>query len=246
MRAVFKSHSRAWGCVVLHRTEESGDFTRADAALLARLSRPIADAIRSSLRTEAARRPSVDGPGLMVLNRHDQLELINPAANALLEQFPAAGTVARDSVPFAIRTLASEARSTGGARSVHVPTAVGWVSVHASLPAGRGPGTVAIVLQEARDERALHLSLETCGLTIREREVATLAIRGFSTTAISERLFISPWTVQDHLKTIFDKTNARSRRELRALAFVRDCLPGMLDGSPLDADGHLVTGVAHA
>jgi DNA-binding CsgD family transcriptional regulator len=240
LRAVFRSHGRAWGCVVLHRTEQSGDFTPADARIVARLSRPIAEAMRSSVRVDAARRATDDGPGLMMVDLHDDVEFVNAAAEEILELFRPAGSATQDSVPLPIRTLAAEVRRTCVARTVHVPTAAGLVSLHASVPTNRGYGRLAIVLQMARGERALDLALETCGLSVREREVATLVIRGASTAAISERLFLSPWTVQDHLKTIFDKTGTRSRRELRALSFVQDCLPGMLDGAPLDEHGHLV------
>ena len=47
MRAAMVTRGRAWGCVVLHRTERTGDFTRLEARLMARLSRPVAEALRS-------------------------------------------------------------------------------------------------------------------------------------------------------------------------------------------------------
>jgi hypothetical protein len=56
--------------------------------------------------------------------------------------------------------------------------------------------------------------------------VASLVATGLSTTALAERLFLSPWTVQDHLKSIFDKTGTRSRGELRARNFFDEFLPG--------------------
>ncbi|MEV6873668.1 LuxR C-terminal-related transcriptional regulator [Amycolatopsis sp. NPDC051128] len=39
-------------------------------------------------------------------------------------------------------------------------------------------------------------------------------LRGLSTRAISEALYISQYTVQDHLKAVFDKTGVRNRRAL--------------------------------
>lgn len=42
-------------------------------------------------------------------------------------------------------------------------------------------------------------------------------LRGQSAKAIASTLVISPWTVQDHLKAIYDETGVRSRAELLGL-----------------------------
>jgi DNA-binding CsgD family transcriptional regulator len=51
---------------------------------------------------------------------------------------------------------------------------------------------------------------------VSERAVVALLVTGLDTRAVTERLFISAHTVQDHLKSIFDKTGIHSRRELLA------------------------------
>jgi DNA-binding CsgD family transcriptional regulator len=92
-----------------------------------------------------------------------------------------------------------------------------WLLVNASVLDDGGAGDVAVVMQPAPAAAVLDTALRAYGLTGREREVAALVLRGHSAKAIASSLVISPWTVQDHMKAIYEKTGLRSRAELVAL-----------------------------
>ena len=52
-----------------------------------------------------------------------------------------------------------------------------------------------------------------------------LVLRGRSTHEIAEALTVTPYTVQDHLKSFFEKVDVSSRRELVAQLFLQQCAP---------------------
>ena len=71
-----------------------------------------------------------------------------------------------------------------------------------------------MVVEPAEPQSTLGLLLAAYGLTARELDVARHVLRGNSTKAIADVLHISAHTVQDHLKSVFDKVGVRSRRDL--------------------------------
>jgi hypothetical protein len=50
-------------------------------------------------------------------------------------------------------------------------------------------------------------------------------MQGESTNQMAHTLQVSPYTIQDHLKSIFEKTGARSRGELVGQIFLEHYVP---------------------
>jgi DNA-binding CsgD family transcriptional regulator len=86
---------------------------------------------------------------------------------------------------------------------------------------GDGPeAPVAVVLEAARPAEMASLTADAYGFTDTERRVTELVAQGLSTKEIAGRLTVSAYTVQDHLKSIFAKSGARSRGDLVAGLFL--------------------------
>ena len=86
---------------------------------------------------------------------------------------------------------------------------------------------MAIVLEEARTPEVEPVLLSAYGLSAREGEVARLVLQGRATGEIADRLVISAYTVQDHLKAIFEKVGVRSRGQLVARLFAQHYAPSL-------------------
>lgn len=70
----------------------------------------------------------------------------------------------------------------------------------------------------ASDRRDRSALVRSSHLTDTEQTVTLLAIEGLTNKEISERLFMSPYTVDSHLRSIFQKMGVRSRVQLARLA----------------------------
>src|SRR5215212_5324416 len=124
--------------------------------------------------------------------------------------------------------------------AVRLRTAFGrWLVLHASrLRAGSTEGGMAVIFEEARPSEIAPLIADAYGLTKkRESEITRLVLRGLSTNEVSEELHITPNTVRDHFKSVFDKVGVRSRRELVGQVFAQHYQPRMATGHEPNADG---------
>jgi DNA-binding CsgD family transcriptional regulator len=105
----------------------------------------------------------------------------------------------------------------GAAVAVRVRTTDGrWVRARAERITAAAPNRlgVAVVIDAARAGCLLPLAASAYRLTGRELEVVRGVLNGLDTRSVAASLHISEYTVQDHLKSVFDKVGVRSRREL--------------------------------
>jgi DNA-binding NarL/FixJ family response regulator len=91
------------------------------------------------------------------------------------------------------------------------------VTVEAVPLEGRAEGEIAITLRDATAREMFHRRSRIYGLSQREREVVAAVLSGSDARAVTERLFISAYTVQDHLKSVFEKMSMHSWREMLAM-----------------------------
>lgn len=241
LRAVFREGEAMWGCLAIHR--RTSDFEPREAALISTLGPLLAHGIRRAiLRTAVTHQIDTDAAGLILLAADDSLESITPTARRWLGELEDA-TAASTPVPLIVTSVAHRARAgvsdiTAELASSLVPRrSGGWLRIDASLLDADPDGRVAVILHPAREPEVASVIVAAYGLSAREREVTRLVLQGRSTEEIANQMYVSAYTVQDHLKAIFDKVGVRSRRALVAELFLQQCAPRLRAGIPPGSDG---------
>lgn len=242
LRVALRAGGRAWGALVLLRARDAAPFAGDEVEAASALGAVLGAGLRRSLVVEAARTApaAAAGPAVLVLVPGDPVtvETAVPALPDWRALVPD-GEDARAGVPIAVLAVAHAALDApGGTTAARMRTRAGrWSTVHATS-LDRRARRVAVVMEPTRPHEVLQLLMDAHGLTAREQEVVPLALRGLSNGEIAERLVVSPWTAQDHLRNVFRKLGVSGRAALAARLFFDHYLPLAPDGRvPVGADG---------
>jgi DNA-binding CsgD family transcriptional regulator len=225
LRAAAIDNGATWGLLHRYRAVGARGFSADEEAVVARVGRRIAAGIRAaSLVVAADTTTAAQSPGMLLLDASGRLRMLSGSAEGLLVGLRDPDVPA-DAVPDVLITLGQWAhelarrgmdQSTARAR-VRTDDGAWWL-LHASCPTWTDGerSDVVIIIQPVVGADLADMMMRALGFTEGERAVLGLVLRGRSTKEIAGELHLSPWTVQDRLKSIFARAGVRSRRDLVA------------------------------
>ncbi len=235
LRAALRADSASWGFLTLMRERGRPAFSPTELGIVETVGGVLADGLRSAA-VRASRAPGCEpeGPGLVMFDRHGMLESLNDQARGWIAELPD-GPLTGDGLPSQIASAVSRARAIAEGREhgqarLRLRSRSGrWLVVHAScLRLSDGAiGQTALVIEPARAAEIAPLIVTAYELSGREQEIVQLIARGFPTNDIASTLFLSPHTVRDHVKAIFEKVGVSSRGELVAKVFAEHSSEGL-------------------
>jgi len=246
--AVYQDRFGCWGFLDLWRAG-APPFSDEDLGFLAGIAGPVTAALRQGVAgtftqegTEAAADATRDlppaGPVVLLLSPDLTVRAQTPPTQRYLRVLvpPEEGLapVPAGAYNVAAQLLAAEAGADGHPPMARVHLAGGrWLTLRAarmdagqprasgSGAPGSGAGDIAVSIEPAAPGDRVSVFARACGLSRRETELLGHLVAGADTREVARQMFVSENTVQDHLKSVFAKTAARSRRALLARALGR-------------------------
>ncbi len=215
-----------WGAAAFLRYADQPWFTETDVSALAALAPCIAAGLRRTVAASLSG-PRVDwGPGVVVFDAGGNAESTSAAAERWISELVEDPPPAHPSESKMVQGIAARARVIPAgtdplelAARARVRTRSGtWLLLYGTRLGT--DGRTAVIIHPATPQDVAPVVALAYGLTDRESLVAMQCIQGHSTKEISKALCMSPYTVQDHLKSIFDKTGVRTRGELVGQIFL--------------------------
>ncbi|MEU6586102.1 LuxR C-terminal-related transcriptional regulator [Nocardia sp. NPDC046763] len=234
LRAALRAEDgTVWGYLALYRADPA-PFSLGEQQFVSAAGPFLAVGLRAGLLVAASADAALSAPVVLVIDAEGVVSQASPGAEELAADL-GAGPLAGPLLPVALRSLIDVARTTRDHAQTVVPrtrlrTRSGqWLVAHAApLRSRDGTGSdVVVTIEEARPPEIVPLVVAAFGLTPREQDVVRLVLQGLGTAQIAAALHLSAYTVQDHLKVVFDKAGVRSRRELTARIFYDQYAPRM-------------------
>jgi DNA-binding CsgD family transcriptional regulator len=226
-----------WALLGLYREPDRPLFDRDDVGFLQSVAPALAAGARSGLLVGEATDPEgPHSPGLLVLADDWTVESATPGVERWVAELPD-GDWGAGRLPAAVMSVAARAMRTAEHPDVAGEVAVArvlaesgtWLILHGASLVGGRRRRAAVIVEPAHPARITPLLMSAYGLTEREQDVTRLVLKGDSTAQIADALVVSPHTVQEHLKNIFEKTGVRSRRDLVSKVFFSYYEPRLRD-----------------
>ena len=241
MRGAFAAGTELWGGLCLSREKGRPDFAAREVAFMRRVASHFGAGLRAAtLQQELhVNQDSDDAAGVLVLDPWGKVVQHNAAAERRLQELGDLGAQWREGegLPNPIWTVLGALKSAlkpetdrdlNSTPHLRVRARSGrWLTLQASRtePTHTRPPESVVIIAPAGPKEVLRLTALGYGLSPREQEVVNLTVRGASTKQISQALYISEYTVKDHLSNIFEKVGVRGRRALVKRLYLNTIFP---------------------
>jgi DNA-binding CsgD family transcriptional regulator len=219
---VFADRYGCWGFLDLWRLGARAEFTAAEARFLGSITGTVTTALRRAQAATfaAATAPTVrSGPIVLLLSAELEVLGQTPSTTDYLRVLvPTTG----EPIPAAAynvgaQLLANQAGVDEHPATARVHLADGrWLTLRAAPIGADAP--VAVSIEDSSPVDRLAVFARAYGLSERERDLLRHLAAGRDTRDVARLMHVSENTVQDHLKSVFDKTSTRSRRSLLSRA----------------------------
>ena len=225
--ALRNAAGETWGGLGLYREPGERMFSADELGFVGAIAPALGEGARRALLFGEATDPEgPHAPGLLVLSSEWEVQSATPGVERWLSDLPD-GDWDAGRLPSAVLAVAGQALRSADSRDAPGDVALArvlsrsgtWVVLHGATLVSEGASRVAVIVEPAHPARIAPLLMSAYGLSERERDVTRLVLQGEPTAAIAKRLFVSPHTVQQHLKSVFEKTGVHSRRDLVGKVF---------------------------
>ncbi|OPY73658.1 MAG: Transcriptional regulatory protein LiaR [Syntrophorhabdus sp. PtaU1.Bin058] len=236
MTIYLRSGGKLLGTLAMFRSKHEKDFSLHENAKGKLLASQLAGALEKSIYIDKVNKskevinsicPDLPYKGLIVLDESLEPVYINEEARKTIPSLTEARELWEDSLfplpkelyiqckQLTERSKQRADASTGGKARILDKNTGQTVSTNLRLiNYSRDSGLYLICMNQNDSGALLANHLKQFGLTRRELEVTVLVCEGFKNSEIGEKLFISEYTVENHLRSIYEKLGVKNRTSL--------------------------------